>query len=132
MVDLEVSSEDVERLQLDQMAACYRWLPTVRYTYYDPDLIANTAEKVLYRKKVSTIARQLQITLAFAFFKVQHGCEDRTFSSIEPEFIEKIWQQTTAECALTDDEDDYRYSPQKWANPTFKVPPLPARDAPNR
>jgi Whi5 like len=43
-----------------------------------------------YSLTVYQVARNLQDCLAFASFKAQHGWQDRTISSIEPEVTEKL------------------------------------------
>ncbi|KIW11129.1 hypothetical protein PV08_10429 [Exophiala spinifera] len=51
---------------------------------------AHVAEKVMRRVEIAKVARNLQDCLAFASFKAQNGWQDRTLSTIEPEFTEKL------------------------------------------
>ena len=85
---------------------------------------------------MSQVARNLQDCLAFASFKAQNGWQDRTLSSIEPEFTEKLkrkrpFREDDLPCDTSSDEEfvpvpsiaNNRFS--KPSNGSFKVPEAP-------
>ncbi|KIX07620.1 uncharacterized protein Z518_02273 [Rhinocladiella mackenziei CBS 650.93] len=103
-----------------------------------PYAAAQVAEKVMRRVEIAKVARNLQDCLAFASFKAQNGWQDRTLSTIEPEFTEKLKRKRpfieddipSDASSGTDDEfiptssiASNRFS--KPASTTFKVPEPP-------
>ncbi|EHY55390.1 hypothetical protein HRR83_008834 [Exophiala dermatitidis] len=103
-----------------------------------PHAAAQVAEKVMRRVEIAKVARNLQDCLAFASFKAQNGWQDRTLSTIEPEFTEKLKRKRPF---LEDDnpsdgssETDDDYAPassiakNRFSRPSenpFKVPQPP-------
>ncbi|ETI29445.1 hypothetical protein G647_01898 [Cladophialophora carrionii CBS 160.54] len=101
-----------------------------------PYAAAQVAEKVMRRVEIAKVARNLQDCLAFASFKAQNGWQDRTLSSIEPEFTEKLKRKRPflEEDLAVDTSSDEEFVPtssiannrfSKPSNPTFKVPEPP-------
>ncbi|RVX67104.1 hypothetical protein B0A52_08347 [Exophiala mesophila] len=106
---------------------------------HDPFVASQqVAEKVMRRVEIAKVARNLQDCLAFASFKAQHGWQDRTLSSIEPEFADKLKRKRPSHDdhrsdGTLDSDDDFvptssiatnRFS--KPTNATFKVPEHPS------
>ncbi|KAI1619672.1 hypothetical protein EDD37DRAFT_203882 [Exophiala viscosa] len=99
---------------------------------------AEVAEKVMRRVEIAKVARNLQDCLAFASFKAQNGWQDRTLSTIEPEFTEKLkrkrpfLEDDIASDGSSGTDEDFAPLPSiannrfsRSSNATFKVPQPP-------